>query len=53
MAQKRDLIPVTVYLPRELKARLREQADRTHDSISTVIRRELLRPRVEGRDQSR
>jgi hypothetical protein len=50
--QNRDLKPITVYLPEELIVRLKAQAAVTRDSISGVVRRELMRPRVEGRDQS-
>lgn len=50
--QKRDLQPVTVYLPPDLIAALEKMAAVSRDSVSAIIRRELMKPRVEGRDRS-
>lgn len=53
MAQRRDLIPITVYLPPELIDRLRRQAAATHESMSNIVRRELMLPKVAGGDLAR
>jgi len=51
MAQKRDLKPITVYLPDDLIATLKHQASSSHDSVSTIVRRRLLQGEVVGRDR--
>lgn len=53
MAQERDLKPITIYLPEDLIVSLKRQALKSHDSVSSIIRRELLRPRVAGGDQAK
>lgn len=45
------LVPITIYLPDGLIESLKARAAREYESVSGIIRRQLLRPEVSGGDQ--
>jgi hypothetical protein len=51
MPQKRHLEPITIYLPPDVIRQYKRLAIQTHDSVSNLIRRDILRGSVSGQDR--
>lgn len=49
MAQKRDLQPITVYLPPEVIGHYEKQAAQFHEAVSATLRRVIMQDHAVGR----